>query len=240
MSGESLVGVVPAAGEGTRLRPHTTDTPKALVEVAGKPILEHVFETLLDCGVSSLVVVVGYRAGQIVDRFGESYAGHPITYVHQRERRGLGDAIYRVESVVDGPFVVLNGDNVVGGAVTAPLDRFADDDVDAVVAVERADRETATKTGVVTVEDGVVTSIVEKPADPPSTLVTTGLYVFPDAIFDALSLTRPSDRGELELTDAIGVLVSAGLTVAAVEIDAERVNVNTPADLERAATLVTK
>ena len=233
-----MIGVVPAAGEGTRLRPLTEETPKGMVEVDGRPLLEHVFETLLESGVTELVVVVGYEAGAIVDHFGASVAGTPIRYVHQREQRGLGHAVRRTEPDVDGPFVVLNGDNVVAGDLREPISRQRREGVDAVVAVESADRETARSTGVVTVDDGRVTGIAEKPAEPSSTLVTTGCYVLPESIFDALRLLRPSDRGEYELTDAIGVLVRAGATVDAVELEAPRVNVNTEADVERAARLV--
>jgi NDP-sugar pyrophosphorylase family protein len=107
-----VIGVVPAAGQGTRLRPLTADTPKGLVDVGGRPLLDHVFKTLLESGVDELVVVVGYRAGDIIDHFGESFAGCPITYVHQRERLGLGHAIAQTRPHVDGSFVVLNGDNV--------------------------------------------------------------------------------------------------------------------------------
>ena len=233
-----MIGVVPAAGKGTRLRPLTADMPKGLVEVDGRPMLVYVFETLLGSGVDELVVVVGYRAGEIVDRFGESFEGCPIMYIHQRERLSLGHAIKQTERDVDEPFVVLNGDNVVDGRLSRPIQRFETDGVDAVVAVEEVDEKTARQTGVVTVEDGIVRSLVEKPDEPPSRLVTTGCYVLPTSIFDALALLRPSERGEYELVDALGVLVRAGATVAAVELDADRVNVNTPDDLDRAVAML--
>ena len=233
-----MIGVVPAAGEGTRLRPLTADRPKGMVEVAGQPLLSHVFETLRASGVEELVVVVGYRAGAIVEHFGDAFEGLPITYVHQRDQHGLGHAVLQATPHVDGPFVVLNGDNVVAGDLRGPIAAQARDGVGAVLGVERVDRETARETGVVTAEGGQVTDIVEKPAEPPSRLVTTGCYVLPEAIFDALGLLQPSDRGEYELTDAVGVVLRAGMTVEAVDLDSERVNVNTPADVERAAELL--
>ena len=233
-----MLGVVPAAGEGTRLGSLTAETPKPLLEVAGQPLLSHVFETLRASGVEKLVVVVGYRASEILERYGESFEGIPITYVHQRDRQGLGHAVGRAAPHVDGPFVVLNGDNVVAGDLREPIAAQAQDGVDAVVAVERVEPATARETGVVTVEDGRVTEIVEKPEYPPSQLVTTGCYVLPETVIDALGLLRPSGRGEYELTDAVGVLRRAGLSVRAVELDSPRVNVNTPADVERAAALL--
>ncbi|MFC7058392.1 sugar phosphate nucleotidyltransferase [Halovenus salina] len=229
-----MIGVVPAAGEGTRLRPLTDSKPKGLVSVAGRPLLEHVFEALLDSGVDELIVVVGYRAGDIIDHFGESFEGWPITYVHQRERLGLGHAIGLVEPHVDESFVVLNGDNVVDGTLDRPIQRFEESDSDAVIAVEKAEPDRARETGVVTVDGKRVTGIVEKPDEPPSTLVTTGCYVLSPRVFDALELIEPSPRGEYELADALGVLIRAGRLVEAVELDTDRVNVNTPADAQQA------
>jgi len=93
---------IPAAGRGSRLGELTAERPKGLVDVAGRPLLAHVFETAVEAGADALVVIVGYEAGQIVDRFGDAFAGVPITYVHQRERLGLGHAVLQAEPHVDG------------------------------------------------------------------------------------------------------------------------------------------
>ena len=238
----AVIGVVPAAGRGTRLEPLTDDRPKGLVEVGGQPLLAHVFETLLASGVSEVVVVVGYRAGRIIERFGDAFGGLAITYVHQRERQGLGHAVLQAAPHVDGPFVVLNGDNVLTGDLRGAIERMDEAGIDAILAVEQVDTETARETGVVSVADeadgGQVIDVVEKPTEPPSTLATTGCYVLPAEVFAALELCRPSDRGEYELPDGIGVLVRAGARVEAVELGYERVNVNTPGDIERAEKLL--
>lgn len=233
-----VIGVVPAAGEGTRLRPLTADKPKGLVTVADEPLLAHVFETLVASGVNGLVVIVGYRGEVIRSYFGDTVDGVPITYVEQDEQLGLGHAVLQARSHVDGPFVVLNGDNVLAGNVQDPISRQQCADVDAVVAVENVDRMTARKTGVVAVDEGRVTAIVEKPADPSSTLNTTGCYVLPEEIFDALELLRPSERGEYELADALGVLIRAGAHIEAVPLKCDRVNVNTPEDLSVAEAML--
>ena len=233
-----MIGVVPAAGRGTRLGPLTDDRPKGLVEVGGKPLLAHAFETLIASDVSEVVVVVGYRAGQILEYFGESFQGRPITYVYQRERLGLGHAVLQAAPHVDGPFVVLNGDNVLAGDLRGAIERVGEAGVDAAIAVEQVDPETARETGVVSVAEevdgGQVIDVVEKPTEPPSTLATTGCYVLPEEVFAAMGLCRPSNRGEYELPDAIGMLVRAGARVEATELGCERVNVNTSEDIERA------
>lgn len=233
-----MQAVIPAAGKGTRLRPLTANRPKVMVEIAGEPLLTHVFRTLLDTGIEEFVVIVGYELDAIISHYGEEFRGVPITYVHQREQRGLAHAVLQAAPHIDGQFVVLNGDNVFGGDLSRIVERARETDSDAVLLVESVSREAARQTGVVETADGRVTGLVEKPADPPSRLVTTGLYVLPEEIFTACRLLRPSDRGENELTAAVDVLVRAGATVDAVRYEGTRVNVNTPADIDRAEELL--
>lgn len=233
-----MKAVVPAAGEGTRLRPLTEDRPKGLVDVAGAPLLEHVFSTAIDAGAREIVVVIGSDGEQIRERFGERFDGVPLLYVRQPEPRGLGDAVRWATDQVDGPFLLINGDNVFVDGIRLLVDRATDPSIDAAVLVERADRETAAETSVITVEDGVVTGLVEKPDDPPSTRIGAGCYVLPPVIGKALELVRPSDRGEIELTDAVDLLVAAGYTVVAVPFEGDRINVNRPQDIEAAERLL--
>jgi glucose-1-phosphate thymidylyltransferase len=232
-------GVVPAAGEGTRLRPLTDDRPKALVELGGRPLLAHCFETLLDLGVDSLVVVVGYRGDQIVDRFGDRYAGVPIEYAVQDEPVGLADAVLRAEPLVDGDFVLLNGDNVFDADLTPLLERHHKAEADATLLVDEVTTDEAAATGVLRFDDdGELSGIVEKPVDPPSTRVTRGCYVFSPAVFPACHLVQPTARGEYELSDAVDLLLGAGRPVETVAFEGRCVNVNTPADLDAAERLV--
>jgi glucose-1-phosphate thymidylyltransferase len=228
--------VIPAAGRGSRLGELTADRPKGLVDVAGRPLLAHVFDTAVDAGADELVVIVGYEAAQIVDRFGDDFEGVPITYVHQRERLGLGHAVLQAEPHVDGTFLLVNGDNVFSGSVAPAV--AAAEEADAVLAVEEVSPEVAATTGVIeTAESGHVTGLVEKPEEPSSTLVTTGCYVLPEDVFHACALLRPSAESEYQLSEAAGLLVRAGYEVATVRLG-ERVNVNTPEDVERASELV--
>ena len=229
-----MQGVVPAAGEGTRLRPLTDDKPKGMVEIAGEPLLTHVFETLLAVGVDELVVVVGYEMDSIIAHYGNVFRGVPVTYVHQRKQLGLAHAVAQAEPHVDGRFVVLNGDNVFAdaGGIEAAVERARESEVDAAVLVEEVTAAAARETGVVEVEGQQVTGLVEKSEDPPSRLATTGCYVLPEEVFEAIRLLRPSDRGEYELAGAVSVLVRAGATVEAVRHEGQRYNVNEPGDVE--------
>ena len=230
-----MQAVIPAAGEGTRLRPLTEDRPKGLIEAADTPLLTRCFEELLAVGVEEFVVVVGYRKEEILGYYGDEFGGVPITYVHQREQLGLAHAVGRAGSAIEDDFVLLNGDNVFRANLGEAVERQRRQSVDAVLVVEEVPEEQARRTGVVETDDsGRVTGLVEKPDDPPSTLVTTGCYVLPTEVFHACELLCPSARGEYELPDAIDLLLAAGMTVETVRLDGWRVNVNTPADLERA------
>ncbi|MFC7138820.1 sugar phosphate nucleotidyltransferase [Halosimplex aquaticum] len=234
-----MKAVIPAAGRGTRLRPLTDDRPKALVDVAGRPLLAHGLDRLADLDVSEFVLVVGYRKEAIIDHFGDEFAGVPITYVHQREAKGLADAVLRAETEVDDDFLVFNGDNVMTGDLSAVVERQQIEEVDATLAVDEVSRDEAAETGVfVTDDDGRLDAVVEKPDDPPSTKVLTGLFGFDPEIFHACHLVQPSDRGEYELTAAIDLFLRAGRRVETVAFDGQRVNVNTPADRDRATELI--
>lgn len=242
--------VVPAAGDGTRLRPLTRERPKGLLAVDGTPILTRCFDQLLAAGIEEAVVVVGYRASDIVAQYGDSYRDLDLQYVHQRDRLGLGHAVSLSEPFVDGEFLLVNGDNVFGPAFDFGelLDRHAESGPAVTALAERLSPEDAMETGVFEPvdsleDDGVVrvAGVVEKPDEPPSTLASAGCYVLPSEIFSALSLLRPSDRGEYELSDAVDVLCAAGARVEAVDLASLggwRQNVNRPADLDRATERV--
>ena len=227
-----MYAVVPAAGEGTRLRPLTADRPKGLVEVAGRPLLSHVFDSLAALDVRRIVVVVGYRGEQVRAHFGDSVAGVPLTYARQHERRGLAHALLQAAPHVEDDFLLVNGDNVHRANLGRVAARHRETGADATVLVEKVSRERASQGGVVRVEDGDVVGLVEKPDDPPSRLANRGFYAFSPRIFEACRLVTPGATGEYELTDAVDLLVRAGRRVETVRLSGWCHNVNTPTDVE--------
>jgi len=230
-----MQAVILAAGKGTRLMPLTDDKPKALVEVAGRPLLEHVFEQLVGLGISEFVVVVGHRKQQIIERYGGGFRGVPITYAHQREQLGLAHALLQAEPHVDEEFALMLGDNVFRANLADVVARQRRGDVDAAFLIEEVPYEEASRYGVCeTTEDGEIVEVVEKPDDPPSNLVMTGFYTFSPAIFHACHLVQPSDRGEYELPDTIDLLLESGRTIDAIPMDGWRVDVGYPEDRDRA------
>ena len=230
-----MQAVVPAAGEGTRLRPLTADRPKGLVEAAGKPLLSHVFETLADLGVSDIAVVVGYRGDDIREFYGGSFEGIPLSYAEQPERRGLAHAVAQAAPLVEESFVLLNGDNVFDADLAPVVERHRESDAAVTSVVEEVPRERAREGGVFAVEDGEVVGVVEKPDEPPSRTIPRGVYACSPLLFPACELVTPGHTGEYELSDALDLLVQAGHTIETVPFEGWCCNVNTPADRERVA-----
>jgi len=230
-----MKAVVLAAGEGTRLRPLTEEVPKALVEVNGKPLVEHVFDDLIDLDVDEFVVVVGYLKEKIMERYDDEYRGVPITYAHQREQKGLAHALLTAEPYIDDDFMLMLGDNIFRGNLSDVVNRQREDRADAAFLVEEVPMEEASRYGVCnTNEYGEITEVLEKPDDPPTNLVMTGFYTFTPAIFHACHLVQPSDRGEYELPDAIDLLIQSGRTIDAIRLDGWRIDVGYPDDRDHA------
>ncbi|SER82381.1 UTP--glucose-1-phosphate uridylyltransferase AglF [Natrinema salaciae] len=230
-----MQAVVLAAGEGTRLRPLTEEKPKVLVEVDGTPLIEDVFDNLIDIGATEFIVVVGYRKEKIIERYDDEYRGIPITYAHQREQLGLAHAILQAEPYIDDDFMLMLGDNIFRANLSDVVNRQREDRADAAFLVEEVPFDEASRYGVLdTNEYGEIVEVVEKPDDPPSNLVMTGFYTFTPAIFHACHLVQPSDRGEYELPDAIDLLIQSGRTIDAIRMDGWRVDVGYPADRDKA------
>jgi UDP-N-acetylglucosamine diphosphorylase/glucosamine-1-phosphate N-acetyltransferase len=200
-----MKALVLAAGEGTRLRPLTSNIPKPLLPVAGKPFLSHVFSALQSAGVSEIALLVGWKANRIKEYYGNgSEQGLKITYLEQRERLGTANAIGQAEGSIDEPFFVVNGDVVI-----------SDTDVKAMRAMfERTGRtvmgavtvDDPSQFGVIEEKDGRLVRIIEKPKNPPSDLINAGIFVFTPEIFELIRKTPRSIRGEFEITDTITTL----------------------------------
>ena len=230
-----MKAVVLAAGEGTRLRPLTEDKPKGMVEVDDTPLLTHCFDQLADLGAEEFVVVVGYMKEVIIEHYGDSYEGIPITYAHQREQNGLAHALLTVEEYIDEDFMLMLGDNVFDANLQDVVRRQREDRADAAFLVEEVPWEDAGRYGVCeTNAYGEITDVVEKPDEPTSNLVMTGFYTFTPEIFHACHLVQPSNRGEYEISEAIDLLIQSGRTIDAIQIDGWRIDVGYPEDRDEA------
>ena len=221
--------VVLAAGEGTRLSPLTETRPKPMLPVANKPLLEHVVESLVDAGIERVVIVVGHHREAIQAHFGDGATwGVDIEYVVQEPRHGTGHALLQAESHVSGTFVVINGDRIVEPSLIQELLSQYEETGNACLAVTRVDN--PSEYGVVSLENGAVTGIVEKPPqyDVPSSLANIGVYAFGPEIFGAIR--RTERRGELGLTDVLDRQL-AQLSVNAIRYNGPWLDLTEPWDL---------
>ena len=204
MNDDPATAVILAAGEGRRLEPLTNRRPKPMVPVANRPLLEHVVEAVAGAGIDRIVLVVGYRQERIRNHFGDGDDwGVTIEYVEQSTQLGTGHAVLQAEPVVDGSFVVLNGDRIVDdAAVSAVRDRLSDGDAPLVTATAV---ESPRDYGVVHLDGDRVTEIDEKPEGPVDTnRINAGVYGFSPAVFDAIRATNTT--GELAITATLNDL----------------------------------
>ena len=194
-----MKAVVLAAGEGTRIRPLSTALPKPMLPVSDRPLVAHTVDAAVDAGASEIVLVIGYEAEAVREYFGEVYRGVPVAYAVQDEQAGTAHAVNVASQHLEGPFVVLNGDNLYDPDAIARL--FAE--CPAICAIEVDE---PSNYGVLSTADGTVTDVVEKPADPPTNLANAGAYAFPAEARDWLEVPA-SERGEHEITDVVARVI---------------------------------
>jgi NDP-sugar pyrophosphorylase family protein len=222
--------VILAAGKSTRTYPLTLTRPKPTLPLVGRPLMGHTLAALAGV-VEEAVVVVNYRAAMVRAAFGSSYEGLPIKYVEQREPRGTGDAVAAVRDVVDGPFLVVDGDDYFGAA-NFPAVAAARG-----AAVLGAPVKEGGRFGALATEGGRLVRLDEKPAAGGPALANAGAYKLTPDIFDYLGRLEPSPRGELELTAAL-VAYAADYAVAVVKAPAAWLAVATATDLLAAQVLL--
>lgn len=169
--------VILAAGKGTRLRPLTEHTPKPLVTVGGKTLLDHIVEAL-PSAVKELIIVTGYLEAQIRDYCGTEFHGRKVTYVHQAEQNGPAKALWLCKDLLKGRFLLMFGDDIHGKNDLARASSYSR----SMLAITS---ETPERFGVIVRNaDGTLAKMVEKPAEPPSNLVSTGPMVLDTDIFN--------------------------------------------------------
>lgn len=209
-----MKGLILSGGKGTRLYPLTYTRAKQLIPVANKPILFRVIEAIHDAGVDEIGVVIGDTGPEIREAVGDgSRWGVDITYIEQPSPDGLAHAVKISRDFLgDDSFVMFLGDNVIEGGISTLIKDFADNDWNCQIVLKEVENPSAF--GVATLgEKGNVKRLVEKPVDPPSNLALVGIYMFDDRIFEAVNAIKPSERGELEITDAIQWLIENDYSV---------------------------
>ncbi|MBI5001319.1 MAG: NTP transferase domain-containing protein [Euryarchaeota archaeon] len=227
-----MKGYILAAGEGTRMRPLTANTPKPLLPVAGKPFIVHTIDALKANGITDIVLLVGWQGRAIREHLRDGRAlGVRIAYIEQEERLGTAHAVGMAKDVLNEQFVCINGDVIAGPETIRGLIALCGSKGASAMTVTPVPN--PRQFGVIVVEDGMVREIHEKPEVPPSNLANAGIYMFRPSIFDAIARTTLSKRGEYELTDSLEI-IAATEGVCAYEMKEEWIDVGRPWDLLRA------
>lgn len=209
-----MKALVLAGGKGTRLRPLTYTIPKQLVPVANRPVIHYVIDQIIKCGIFEIGVVVSPdTATQVMESLNTNPWGANFTYIEQPQPLGLAHAVKVSHTYLkNDPFVMYLGDNLVGEDIKQYVEAFDSSSTEAVILLKSVDDPKVF--GVAeTDEHGEVIRLVEKPQNPPSNLALMGIYVFSPYIHEAINQIKPSDRGELEITDAIQQIINLGYSV---------------------------
>jgi dTDP-glucose pyrophosphorylase len=222
--------VVLAAGRGTRMRDLTDALAKPMIEVRGKPVLQHILEGLRDAGVRRFLIIVGYHAETVQNFFGDGGRNNvDIEYATQTVQDGTGRVVNLARNFVDNsPFILSYGDILID---PVNYKRVVDvpDECEGIITVTRG--EDVSKGGAVFVNEQMeLVDLREKPkpGELTSPWYNAGLYTFRPGIFDFIEKLKPSPRGEYELTDAVRDLAHSGKKVQALELTGEWADVRDP------------
>lgn len=240
MSKGKLVGVILAAGKGTRMTPFSVKYPKPILPICNKAIMEYQIDHLKTLGVKDVLIVIGHLGYQIAKYFGDGKAlGVNITYVEQKDTLGIAHALGQIEPFVKSPFVLFLGDIFFE---TDNLARMIDlhregagGETASVLAVKREkDEDKIKRNFAIILEEGSdrVKRVIEKPRYVHNELKGCGLYLFDLHIFDAIRRTpRTAMRDEYELTESIQILVQDGYPVRIAEVVVDDINLSYAYDL---------
>jgi glucose-1-phosphate thymidylyltransferase len=217
-------GLILAGGSGTRLRPITHTGAKQLVPIANKPIIFYGIEAMAAAGITEVGVVVGDNREEFITAIGDGWQfGVNVTYISQEAPLGLAHCVLIARDFLgDDDFVMYLGDNMLQQDLNGFVEKFEDERAaapelganprpapSAQILLARVDD--PRQFGVAEIDEyGEVIRLVEKPADPPSDLALVGVYLFDAKIHEAVRAITPSERGELEITDAIQWLADEG------------------------------
>jgi len=209
--------IIPAAGIGTRLKPHTHTAPKALLHVAGKPILGHIIDELIAYDIRDIVFIVGFLGEKIIEYVEKNY-NIKASFIEQKELNGLGWAIHLAKDhLTDEPVLIVLGDTIID----LDLEEVINSDYNAIGTRIVDDPR---RFGIAEVENGFVTRLVEKPESSASNLALVGVYlikstdIFKECL-DELIDKNITTRGEYQLTDALSLMLERKSKITAFNVD---------------------
>lgn len=233
-----MKALITSGGKGTRLRPLTHTQNKHLIPIANKPILHYAIETVIDAGISEIGIVTNADSTEVQDAIGNgSYWGINISYIPQEAPLGLAHVVKISENFIGkDPFIFYLGDNMVVGGVKRFVDEFEHDHVNCFLTLSKV--KDPERFGVPEIKKNRIVSIEEKPKLPKSQYAVAGIYIYDHHIFEAVNNIKPSQRGELEISDAHQYLIDHGYQIGFSEITGWWKDTGKPIDLLEANRLI--
>jgi glucose-1-phosphate thymidylyltransferase len=237
-----MKGIILHGGYGTRLRPLTHTGPKQLLPIANKPMSQYALEDLKNVGINNIAIVLGGAFPEKVKQYyddGKKF-GVNITYVYQEKPKGISHAIRLCKEFVgNDKFIVYLGDNVLRNGIANFTKKFSSSNLDAMILLCKVDDPSKFGVAYIDKEDSSkIKNIIEKPKNPTSDLAVIGVYFLTPKIFGIIDNLKPSSRGELEVTDALQLLMDKGNTIAHDTVTGWWKDTGTPEDIIHANRLV--
>ncbi len=203
-----MKGIILHGGHGTRLRPLTHTGPKQLLPIANKPMSEYCLNSLKNANITEIAIIIGGIGSEKVKEHygnGEQF-DVKITYVEQDQPLGIAHAIGLCKSFVNNEkFIVFLGDNILNKDLNEYSQKFQNSDTDAMILLCEVDN--PSRFGIADLKENKIIKIIEKPKNPPTNLAVTGIYFLTPIIFEIINKLKPSWRNELEITDALQILL---------------------------------
>ena len=209
-----MKGIILHGGHGTRLRPLTHTGPKQLLPIANKPMSEYCLNAIRDCNITEIAIIIGgIGSNKVREYYGDgSNFNVKITYIEQDEPKGIAHAINLCKNFVQNEkFLVFLGDNIIQKPIDYIAKKFDLSQSDALVLL--CEVTNPQRFGIADVKQNKITHIIEKPKNPPTNLAVTGIYFLTPKIFDVFSRLKPSWRNELEITDALQMMLEENYVI---------------------------
>lgn len=234
-----MKGIILHGGHGTRLRPLTHTGPKQLLPIANKPMSQYALEDLREAGMTEIAIIIGdVYPDKVKEFYGDgTKLGVKITYVYQDKPKGISHAIRLCKDFVGNDrFVVYLGDNILRKGLVDYTKKFQSSSADAMILL--CEVEDPSRFGVAELDGKKIKKIVEKPKNPTSNLAVIGVYFLTPRIFEIIDKLKPSWRGELEITDALQLLMEKNYLIEYDIVTGWWKDTGTPEDILHANHLI--
>ncbi len=236
---KKMKGVILHGGHGTRLRPLTHTGPKQLLPISNKPMSQYALEDLREAGITDIAIIIGDVYPEKVKEFYEDGKkfGVKLSYIYQDKPKGIAHARRLCKKFIGNDrFVVYLGDNVLRTGLVNYSKKFSSSKSDAMILLCEVDD--PSRFGIAELDGTKIKNIVEKPKNPSSNLAVIGVYFLTPKIFDIIDKLKPSWRGELEITEALQLMMDNKLTIIYDTVTGWWKDTGTPEDILHANQLI--